>query len=124
MNLYELSEIADTYLQKGERVPNRLVEEISKYIDGESFGLGQINPIAGNIEYNAKKIANYIKYAENIGLKMIIFPELSLMGYPIEDVIYRHPVIVRENIKWLTGLAELTKNTAAIVGFVEPNNSK
>lgn len=42
------------------------------------------------------------------------------MGYPIEDTIDRHPVIVEENIKWLKGLAKITTSTTAIVGFVEP----
>lgn len=42
------------------------------------------------------------------------------MGYPIEDTIDRHPVIVEENVKWLKEIAKITKETAAIVGFVEP----
>ena len=82
--------------------------------------MAQINPIAGNIEYNAKKIAKYIKYASKINLDLVVFPELALMGYPIEDTIDRHPVIVEENIKWLKGLAKITTSTTAIVGFVEP----
>lgn len=100
------------------------IEEIQELkqltAEGGFLGLAQINPIVGDIEYNAKKIANYIKYAESIKLDMVIFPEMSLMGYPIYDTIERHPFIVDENIKWLKGLAEITGNTAAIVGFVEP----
>lgn len=88
--------------------------------DGGYLGLAQINPIVGDLEYNAKKIVKYIKYAESINLDMVIFPELALMGYPIMDTIERHPFIVEENIKWLNAIAEVTKNTAAIVGFVEP----
>ncbi len=71
-----------------------------------------------------KKIAKYIKHADSIGLDMVIFPELALMGYPIEDTIDRHPFIVQENIKWLNGLAKITKNTSAFVGFVEPREKK
>ena len=92
---------------------------------GEGYiGLAQINPIAGNIEYNAKKIAQYIKDATDLGLDMVVFPELALMGYPIDDTIARHPFIVHENVKWLNGLAKITSNTAALVGFVEPRESK
>lgn len=87
--------------------------------EGGFLGLAQINPIVGDIEYNALKIAKYIKYAESINLDMVIFPEMSLMGYPICDTIERHPLIVEENIKWLKCLAEITGNTAALVGFVE-----
>ena len=42
------------------------------------------------------------------------------MGYPIEDTIDRHPIIVEENVKWLKEIAKITTKTTAIVGFVEP----
>ena len=87
---------------------------------GGYLGLAQIDIQAGNLEFNALKIAKYIKYAESINLDMVIFPELSLMGYPIYDTIERHPFLVEENVKWLKELAQITGNTAALVGFVEP----
>ena len=120
-NLYELSEIADRYLIEDKDVPSTITKEIKEYISKDGFiGIAQINPIVGHLEYNAKKIAKYIKYAETIGLETVVFPELSIMGYPIEDTIDRHPIIVEENVKWLKTLAKITKNTSAIVGFVEP----
>ena len=120
-NLYELSEIVDKRFSHGEEIPQNIIEAIRTAVSGKGFiGLAQINPIAGNIEYNAKKIAKYIKYACKIELDLIVFPELALMGYPIEDTIDRHPVIVDENIKWLKGLAKITTNTTALVGFIEP----
>ncbi len=121
MNLYELSEIADKRFSHGEEIPENIIDGIKNIVsEGGYIGMAQINPIAGNIEYNAKKIAKYIKYAAKIGLEMVVFPELALMGYPIEDTIDRHPVIVDENIKWLKGLAKITSGTTALVGFVEP----
>ena len=121
MNLYELSEIADKRFSHGEEIPQNIIEGINNIVsEGGYIGMAQINPIAGNIEYNAKKIAKYIKYSGKIGLDMVVFPELALMGYPIEDTIDRHPVIVDENIKWLKGLAKITTGTTALVGFVEP----
>ena len=121
MRLYELSEIVDKKFSNGEEISENIINEIKNIVStGGYIGMAQINPIAGNIEYNAKKIAKYIKHADSIGLDMVIFPELALMGYPIEDTIDRHPFIVQENIKWLNGLAKITKNTSAFVGFVEP----
>lgn len=121
MNLYELSEIVDKRFSNGEEIPANIIENVKSIVAGAGYiGMAQINPIAGNIEYNAKKIAKYIKYASNIGLDLVVFPELALMGYPIEDTIDRHPIIVEENIKWLKGLAKITINTTALVGFVEP----
>ena len=121
MNLYELSEIADKRFSHGEEIPQNIIDGIKNIVsEGGYIGMAQINPIAGNIEYNAKKIAKYIKYSGKIGLDMVVFPELALMGYPIEDTIDRHPVIVDENIKWLKGLAKITTGSTALVGFVEP----
>ena len=121
MNLYELSEIADKRFSNGEEIPQNIIDGIKNIVsEGGYIGMAQINPIAGNVEYNAKKIAKYIKYSSKIGLDMVVFPELALMGYPIEDTIDRHPVIVEENIKWLKGLAKITAKTTALVGFVEP----
>lgn len=121
MNLYELSEIVDKRFSHGENIPENIINAIKSIVsDGGYIGMAQINPMAGNVEYNAKKIAKYIKYASQIGLDLVVFPELALMGYPIEDTIDRHPIIVEENIKWLKGLAKITIGTTALVGFVEP----
>lgn len=119
--IYKLSEIFDktTSQQEIKEIEHQLKDLIKPYKNG-SIGLAQINPIAGDIEYNAKKIIKYITHAQNIGLDLVVFPELSLMGYPIEDTIDRHPVIVEENVKWLKGIAEITTGTTALVGFVEP----
>ena len=119
-DLHELVEIVDGCLLNDKTVDIQTSQSIREYTKiGGYIGIAQINPVAGNIEYNAKKIAKYIKYADEIGLDMVVFPELALMGYPIEDTIARHPIIVEENIKWLQGLANITKNTVALVGFVE-----
>lgn len=119
--IYKLSEIFDqmTFPQEAKEIEHKLKELIKPYKNG-SIGLAQINPIAGDIEYNAKKIIKYITHSQNIGLDLVVFPELSLMGYPIEDTIDRHPVIVEENVKWLKGIAKITTGTTALVGFVEP----
>lgn len=90
--------------------------------------MAQLNPLPGCVEENAKKVMKCIKKAQElnggIGADLIVFPELTLMGYPIMDTIDRHPIIVEENVKWLKEIAKLTKSTHAIVGFVEPRNGE
>ena len=50
--------------------------------------LAQINPELGNIKENANKIIKILtKYTNKADL--IVFPELSLLGYPPEDLILR-----------------------------------
>ena len=105
--IYKLSEEYDNCADA--KVIEKNLKELLRPFKKGSIGLAQINPIAGNIEYNAKKVVKYITHAQNIGLDLVVFPELVLMGYPIEDTIDRHPIIVEENIKWLKEIAKITK---------------
>ena len=124
-DFFNTLELADKYLVNDKDVPEDIFNKLSKVTaEGGYIGMAQINPIVGDIEYNAKKIAKYIKFAEKIGLEAVVFPETALMGYPIEDTIDRHPIIVAENVKWLMQIAKLAKNTIAIVGFIEPRLKK
>ncbi len=82
--------------------------------------MAQINGMPGNLKANAQKIMMQTQMAEAMGVDAIVFPEMALMGYPIGDVIQRHPFLVEENIKWLHALAQRTGKTRALVGFVEP----
>ena len=76
--------------------------------------IAQINTISGDIEYNAKKIIKAIKHAQELNLDLVIFPELALVGYGLEDTVIRHPIIVQENLKWLQEIAKITTSTTAI----------
>ncbi len=120
-SIYKLSELYDNITSQKdiEEIEKFLSKLLIPYKDG-SIGLAQLNPIAGDIEHNAKKVVKYIKHAENIGLDLVVFPELILMGYPIEDTIDRHPVIVEENVRWLKANCKNHNKNNAIVGFVEP----
>ena len=50
--------------------------------------LGQINPTVGDILGNYKKIVTNISKFNNKA-DLIIFPELSISGYPLEDLVLK-----------------------------------
>lgn len=103
------------------------VDKLQIEVDPEKQGnivMAQINPLPGCVEENAKKVMKYIKKAEAVNADLVVFPELTLMGYPIMDTIDRHPVIVEENVKWLKEIAKLTGKTHAVIGFVEPRDGE
>ena len=50
--------------------------------------LGQINPTVGDIIGNYKKIVTNISKFNNKA-DLIIFPELSISGYPLEDLVLK-----------------------------------
>lgn len=93
-------------------------------LDETKIILAQTNPQPGCVEENARKVIENIKKAKEINADLVVFPELTLMGYPIMDTIDRHPVIVEDNVKWLKEIAKVTDKTHAIVGFVEPRDGQ
>ena len=121
--IYTLNEIIEASNFKAPRAIKELRKLLATYGKG-NIGLAQINTTIGDIKGNAQKVIKYIKYAEAIGLDLVAFPELTLVGYPIEDIIDRHPIVVEQNILWLQEIAKITGNTKAAVGFVEKTNSK
>lgn len=93
-------------------------------LDETKIILAQTNPQPGCVEENALKVIKNIEKAKESGADLVVFPELTLMGYPIMDTIDRHPVIVEDNVKWLKEIAKVTDKTHAIVGFVEPRDGQ
>ncbi|MBR91879.1 MAG: NAD+ synthase [Dehalococcoidia bacterium] len=77
----------------------------------------QINTTVGDIDSNTKKIINFIKKAEEKKVDILAFPELTITGYPPEDLVhYDH--FVNSNIKKLKEISKSVKNTTVVIGFV------
>lgn len=48
--------------------------------------LAQINPTVGDLAGNAALIADSVKRAQDHGANLIVFPEMIVTGYPVEDL--------------------------------------
>ncbi|MEO0203344.1 MAG: NAD+ synthase [candidate division WOR-3 bacterium] len=81
----------------------------------------QINPVIGDLEYNKQKILDFIERSRKFNSDLILFPELALSGYLVEDLALK-PSFVRENIKKLSEIAEFVKDEIVIVGFINEKN--
>ena len=99
------------------------LSELLKPLKQGSIGIAQINTVAGDIEYNAKKIVKYINHAQNIGLDLVVFPEFALTGYALDDAIRKFPVIAQENINWLEEIAKIITKTTVLIGFVDTEDN-
>ncbi len=53
------------------------------------IAMAQFNPLVGDIDGNAEKIIALAKKAEGKNADVVVFPELSLLGYPPEDLLLR-----------------------------------
>ncbi len=82
------------------------------------IGLAQIDTTVGDFEGNAQKILEYLERARAESVDLIAFPELTLTGYPPEDLLFRHDFLeAAENV--LKKLIPHVRDLVAIIGFAE-----
>lgn len=77
--------------------------------------IAQINPTIGDLVGNREKILNGIKTAKELSATIVIFPELSLCGYPPQDLLLLPHFITALN-ESLESIRKATKGITAIVG--------
>ena len=53
------------------------------------LGLAQFNPVVGDITGNVERICQVIQEAKIHSVDLLAFPELSVTGYPPEDLLYQ-----------------------------------
>ena len=87
------------------------------------IALGQINPTVGDFSGNAAKIIDYARRAQSAGAALILFPELSVCGYPPRDLVER-PSFVARNRETAERIAAATQGIAVICGLVTPAESE
>jgi NAD+ synthase/NAD+ synthase (glutamine-hydrolysing) len=86
------------------------------------IALGQINTTVGDFPGNSEKIVEYGRRARTGGLDLILFPELSVCGYPPRDLVER-PSFVERNWQAAEAIARETQGIAVICGLVTPAHS-
>lgn len=79
--------------------------------------MAQIKPILGNVEKNAEKHFEIIKQAAAGGCDIVVFPELSLTGYYLLDLVYE--VAMDESHPIYQKFLELSKEIAIVFGYVD-----
>ncbi|MGA2022756.1 MAG: NAD+ synthase [Candidatus Sulfotelmatobacter sp.] len=87
------------------------------------IALGQINPTVGDFSGNAAKIIEFSRRAQAGGAGLILFPELSVCGYPPRDLVER-PSFVARNRETAEQIAAATRGMAVICGLVTPAESE
>ena len=89
------------------------------YTGNVKIALGQINPTVGDFAGNAAAIIDFSKRAQAAGAGLILFPELSVCGYPPRDLVER-PSFVARNRETVDRIALETRGVAVICGLVTP----
>jgi NAD+ synthase (glutamine-hydrolysing) len=85
------------------------------------IALAQINTTVGDISGNAEKVLTFMERAKSHGADIVAFPELTLTGYPPEDLLYRKQFVIDQR-RQLDEIAAKVKGIVCILGFVGSNS--
>ena len=81
-------------------------------------GLAQFNPVVGDIAGNSRRIRELYASADAAGCDIVVFPELSITGYPPEDLVLKSG-FVAENQQSMRDIVAATQGCVAVFGFVD-----
>jgi NAD+ synthase (glutamine-hydrolysing) len=79
------------------------------------LGIAQINCVLGDLSGNVEKILTFARNARDRGAELLLTPELSLCGYPPEDLLLRDGFNQACKAE-LNGLAKRVPNIRMLVG--------
>jgi predicted amidohydrolase len=81
------------------------------------IGLAQISPRLGDLAYNLELHEETVAKAQSLGVELLLFPELSLSGYFVKDLVPN--LAINPRSKEFARLKSLAQEMALVVGFVE-----
>jgi len=87
-----------------------------------NLALAQINTELGNIQANLEKHLTLVKQACQDGMDLLVFPELSLTGYVLQDLV---PVVScrpESDDPFFQQLLDASRNIDLVVGFVDEDS--
>lgn len=82
--------------------------------------IAQINPIVGHLDYNLTKILSSIACAREKQADIVVFPELTLCGYPAEDLLL-FPKFIADIESKIQTIINASKDLMVIVGVPRKN---
>jgi predicted amidohydrolase len=82
-----------------------------------TVGIAQINPRLGDLQANFSLCERYVQQAKDKGLDLLVFPELSLTGYHLRDMVAT--IALRADSPEMARLKELSQEVPFVIGLVE-----
>ncbi|MCH8900866.1 MAG: NAD+ synthase, partial [Chloroflexi bacterium] len=86
------------------------------------IGLAQINTTVGDLDGNVAKVLEYAQRARELGVDVIAFPELTVTGYPPEDLLLRDHFVLDNKAaleRIVEGTLRQAQGVVLVVGFVD-----
>jgi len=85
--------------------------------------IAQLDCVVGDLPGNAERILGAVAEARRGGADLVVTPELSLCGYPPEDLVLR-PAFLTACADELTRLAKQVSGTTVLVGYPQSDGGK
>ena len=79
--------------------------------------MAQINTLVGDIAGNTRRVLEVSAAQQAAGAHMVVFPELTLTGYPPEDLLLRGDLLDRTEAALAMLCAELPADLTVVVGY-------
>lgn len=85
------------------------------------IALAQVNPTVGDIAANSRKMLEFVERAKAQGARLVVFPELSVTGYPPKDLLLK-PGFIDDNLRAVDRIAAAAPpGVDVIVGYAHRN---
>jgi NAD+ synthase (glutamine-hydrolysing) len=85
--------------------------------------LAQINPTVGDLAGNAALISKYTKEAQAASADVIVFPEMVLTGYPVEDLAMRATFRSASKKALAELVSTLDPSIVSVVGYLDESST-
>ncbi len=82
------------------------------------IAMAQINTTVGDLDGNLKKMDMALEKAQAMKVDILLFPELTLTGYPPEDLLLK-PEFIQDNLEALDRFARKVTGLVCVVGYVD-----
>jgi predicted amidohydrolase len=87
-----------------------------------TLALAQISTKLGDVDSNLEKHLDYIKQARQQNVDLLVFPELSLTGYVLQDLVATVAHCPTENDRIFKHLIKASEDIDLMVGFVDEDD--
>jgi NAD+ synthase (glutamine-hydrolysing) len=82
------------------------------------IALAQINTTIGDFDGTVRKVVDHIQRAKSVQADLIVFPEMTLTGYPPRDLL-EEPHFITKNLQALEEVARAAEDIDVVIGYVD-----
>lgn len=84
-----------------------------------NVGMAQIYPKLGDVRFNLDKHLAYVEQAAEQGVELLVFPELSLTGYQVQDLVSEVAIRASSDDPVYAALLDASRRMDLVVSFVQ-----